>query len=317
MEEWIFYLPQQEFGKSGGNAPVTESLLLLKCNARVGTTVLPAASLGSFMEAGMRMFILLLPALALLLGGCGNSTVPTEHDHKYLGSQCNVLTGALCNPAQLPMYSGEVFSPSWLFHAKADQITYDRTPHYDDDTQVSLSTTLYDQSIKNAKSFGLSPIVPYKGITFSGSLQYQHVASTMRSQESLNYYAEIARSYIVYTVYMSDVGRVNLSHSFASAVRGLPTHPMSEDDFTQWFMFFATYGTHYVKSVAFGGQMQLSVFLKSDVRNDESVNKTSWNFNLDAIRGSRAESDPRPPPGSFLETGMQKRHRTARACCWV
>ena len=68
-----------------------------------------------------------------------------------------------------------------------------------------------------------------------------------------------------------------------SKVKKLPEKPRSEEDFTQWFLFFETYGTHYVKSVAYGGEMRLSVFFKSDVEKDENVKKSNWEFYLRAL----------------------------------
>ena len=224
-----------------------------------------------------------LPLLVIFLKGCGQAPSPDPNKVvKYLGAKCNVLTGDSCNPVQLPLYSGEDYNPVELFHVTSEQVTTDHVEHLDEETQVSFSQRVSQISTRNAWDFGLSGFLPRFPL-FSAGVKYQHLVQRMTARSSSNYYAEMSNRYTVYTEHLSEDARKQLAESFQNSVKKLPEKPHSDEDFTQWFLFFETYGTHYVKSVAFGGEMRLSVFFKSEVEKDEEVKKSNWEFNLKAL----------------------------------
>ncbi|CAK9061516.1 Retrovirus-related Pol polyprotein from transposon TNT 1-94 [Durusdinium trenchii] len=225
----------------------------------------------------------LVLSFVIFLQGCNHPSKPESTVAKYIGAQCNVLTGDSCNPVQLPLYAGEDYNPLGLFNVTDEEVKTDYIEHRDEGTRVTFSQSVSDISTRDAWDFGLSGPLPQLGRIFSAGAKYRSLAQQMSAHSSSNYYAESSSRYIVYTKHLSQDAGARLAESFRNAVKKLPEKPRSEEDFTQWFLFFETYGTHYVKSVAYGGEMRLSVFFKSDVEKDENVKKSNWEFYLRAL----------------------------------
>lgn len=228
--------------------------------------------------------------LCLVLKGCGkqNPSPNTEPALEYLGGRCNTVTGDSCNPAQLPLFSGESYNPSRLFEASRDQIIYDHNEHFDQDTHVSLVQSVSEVSSRNTGDFGLSGSLPFENSAFSGSTEYQTLAQKMDVYNSVNFYASIQRRYTTYSVSLSKGAKAKLIADFHDAVSSLPPAPQSDEEYDKWFDFFQKFGTHYVKEVSFGGVMRLAVFLRSTVEQTEEVKERNWDFDLEAIFNQHA-----------------------------
>ena len=228
--------------------------------------------------------------LCLVLKGCGkqNPSPNTEPALEYLGGRCNTVTGDSCNPAQLPLFSGESYNPSRLFEASRDQIIYDHNEHFDQDTHVSLVQSVSEVSSRNTGDFGLSGSLPFENSAFSGSTEYQTLAQKMDVCSSVNFYASIQRRYTTYSVSLSKGAKAKLIADFHDAVSSLPPAPQSDEEYDKWFDFFQKFGTHYVKEVSFGGVMRLTVFLRSTVEQTEEVKERNWDFDLEAIFNQHA-----------------------------
>lgn len=218
-----------------------------------------------------------LPLVALYLQGCHTpESVPVA----IIGARCNSLTGEACNPWQLPLCSGEVFIPSYLFQAGPQEVAYDHVERHDQEVHVSMSERVFDISQQNALDFGIGFSVPVPWGAFSLSAKYRSLVQQMHQETSMNYYAEISERYILYTVHLSKTPEVK---EVRAMVGKLPREPKDDQDFAKWFAFFETYGTHYVKSVAYGGEMRLTLFVEAQVEKDEKVKKANWGFNLRAL----------------------------------
>lgn len=117
-----------------------------------------------------------LPLVALYLQGCHTpESVPVA----IIGARCNSLTGEACNPWQLPLYSGEVFIPSYLFQAGPQEVAYDHVERHDQEVHVSMSERVSDISQQNALDFGIGFSVPVPWGAFSLSAKYRSLVQQM------------------------------------------------------------------------------------------------------------------------------------------
>ena len=212
--------------------------------------------------------------LCLVLKGCGkqNPSPNTEPTLEYLGAKCNAVTGDSCNPAQLPLFSGESYNPSRLFEASKDQIIYDHNEHFDQDTHVSLVQSVSEVSSRNTGDFGLSGSLPFENSAFSGSTEYQTLAQKMDVYNSVNFYASIQRRYTTYSVSLSKGAKAKLTADF-HVVSSLPPAPQSDEETVEqteevkqrnWdFDLEAIFNQHAGLNVSFGGdrtEQQLDSF---------------------------------------------------------
>ncbi len=210
----------------------------------------------------------------LVLKGCGkqNPSPNTEPTLEYLGAKCNAVTGDSCNPAQLPLFSGESYNPSRLFEASKDQIIYDHNEHFDQDTHVSLVQSVSEVSSRNTGDFGLSGSLPFENSAFSGSTEYQTLAQKMDVYNSVNFYASIQRRYTTYSVSLSKGAKAKLTADF-HVVSSLPPAPQSDEETVEqteevkqrnWdFDLEAIFNQHAGLNVSFGGdrtEQQLDSF---------------------------------------------------------
>jgi hypothetical protein len=128
--------------------------------------------------------------------------------------------------------------------------------------------------------FGVA--VPNKGVLFSDSSQHKSLVKDMHADGKTKFYGEVSRSRIAFTVTLNQPVELELNPKFASAIEALPAHVTTPDDENQWIKFYEKYGTHYVKTVVFGGTKRLTTFIDSDVQKDGSLNEGDWSSALQA-----------------------------------
>eukprot|EP00462_Mataza_sp_D1_P022698 CAMPEP_0175131156 /NCGR_PEP_ID=MMETSP0087-20121206/6386_1 /TAXON_ID=136419 /ORGANISM="Unknown Unknown, Strain D1" /LENGTH=699 /DNA_ID=CAMNT_0016413415 /DNA_START=118 /DNA_END=2217 /DNA_ORIENTATION=+ len=199
---------------------------------------------------------------------------------EYLGARCDSLVAVGCNPYQLPVYNGQVFAPKRVFVQYDRAVYIDPTQHRSETTSVDLSETAGSNTESVVNGFGISGSVPYQGATFSLGVSHQSLVESMSSYSSLNYYGEMHRQYTTFGAAFTDTPP--LTPEFKAAVNVLPANCTSPSDQQAWFSFFSVWGTHYIKSMNFGGVMKLSIFVHSSVSQDAKIQKSDWNFNLGA-----------------------------------
>ena len=200
---------------------------------------------------------------------------------KYLGAMCDGLTSKGCNPFQLPLYDAtESFVPSLLVSVDKSSIFLDTTQSTSIANNVKLSQSASAVSSSDASGFGIGASGTFDHILFSLGLSHQELVNKMHTSTSVNFYSEISRKYTVFTTSID--GTVPLKPSVAADVAALPAAASTPEDQQKWFSFFSKYGTHYVKSVSFGGEMKMYTFVESAVTKDAKVSSNDWNFNLGA-----------------------------------
>ena len=178
-----------------------------------------------------------------------------EQAQKYLGSRCDSATAAGCNPLQLPLFDSSSFVPHRLAAVAPSSVFVDGTEKVTKDNMVDIDESASSVASTASKGFGISAAVPFRGIMFSLGLQFQDLAAHMHTDNSLNYYSEVSRTYTVFTASLNNT--ITLLPEVTQAVAALPASCASPSDEQKWFAFFAKYGTHYVKSVSFGGIMKM------------------------------------------------------------
>ena len=160
----------------------------------------------------------LVLSFVIFLQGCNHPSKPESTVAKYIGAQCNVLTGDSCNPVQLPLYAGEDYNPLGLFNVTDEEVKTDYIEHRDEGTRVTFSQSVSDISTRDAWDFGLSGPLPQLGRIFSAGAKYRSLAQQMSAHSSSNYYAESSSRYIVYTKHLSQDAGARLAESFRNAV---------------------------------------------------------------------------------------------------
>jgi hypothetical protein len=72
-------------------------------------------------------------------------------------------------------------------------------------------------------------------------------------------------------------------------VEALPSTASSDDAKEKWFEFFQNYGTHYAKSIDFGGIMRMTTFISESSITDSNLASKSWQWALTAKYEQMAE----------------------------
>tara|TARA_B110001452_G_scaffold73772_1_gene59746 strand:+ start:307 stop:1365 length:1059 start_codon:yes stop_codon:yes gene_type:complete len=206
---------------------------------------------------------------------------------RYLSGACGSLTGVGCNSYQQPLFNGQSFIPDLVLQATKSDVIVDPTQHRQSDCVARLDQAASLTASSTSKSFGISGSVPNQGTAFSASAQAQSVAQNMDTYSTMNYYGEISRSYVVFSAKLADPATLPRAADFAAEAATLPSQN-STNFLPRWFDFFTKWGTHYVTKVEFGGVMRMTTFLSSTVREDTSVQKANWNFNLGAAFDNEA-----------------------------
>eukprot|EP00750_Incisomonas_marina_P005822 INCI14148.1.p1 GENE.INCI14148.1~~INCI14148.1.p1 ORF type:complete len:580 (-),score=55.90 INCI14148.1:258-1997(-) len=196
----------------------------------------------------------------------------------YLGSSCDAITSSGCNLFQLPMYSGASFVPSKLAGVTKAQVWIEPTQRIQQDSSVSKEDTISRVSSTHASDFGIDISVPLQEITFSAGVQHQDLVSNMHSSTDKIWYAEVSREFTVFTATINDT--VGLAEAVMADAKLLPDSCNTTTDEDQWMAFFSKYGTHYVRSVTFGGKMQMYTFVQNSVTADTGVSSSEWDVNL-------------------------------------
>ena len=80
-----------------------------------------------------------------------------EHGLRYIGAQCNTISGAGCNPAQLPMATAipSAFATSLLLQLNASDLAVDVTSYTESESSVRVDKTASSASQDSSDSFGI------------------------------------------------------------------------------------------------------------------------------------------------------------------
>ena len=249
-----------------------------------------------------RMALLALGACALgggILMFSSNTGLPDANPFKdqsqtYLGSYCNAIDGSGCNPTQLPMYTNAPYIPNVMLKTTGADIAIDQHERISEITSVSYVRQVSEQMGAVAHSFGLqgAGIIPTKGgatLAFSSHLGHSELTKDMYLSDTRSFYAKMSRTYTVFTAELRSqhVGTSSLPFkyqpSFEHDVRQLPDGAPNGTALKKWYCFFDTWGTHYVKSVTFGGELVLRTFIDERATKDDRTQDSSWKFNLDLM----------------------------------
>lgn len=88
-----------------------------------------------------------------------HTTVSAEIEHglRYIGAQCNSISGAGCNPSQLPMAAviSSVFNPSLLLRVNAPDVTADLDSYTESESGAQVDKTASLASQASSDSFGI------------------------------------------------------------------------------------------------------------------------------------------------------------------
>jgi len=198
-----------------------------------------------------------------------------EIARNYLGGACNAATGKDCNPTQLPAdgWSAPYATPSRLVTFDPKQVTILPGSGYTGTASATIYQSTSSWSNRVSGSFGLSGSGTYKGATFSGSLAMSDVAESMFGGKSRHYFAESRSDY---SVFFADFRPKAVEEAALAAINALPAFDKSNEGVrNQYFDFFSQFGTHYVRSVEFGGLFRQTATIDvvgADERNfDESI----------------------------------------------
>jgi hypothetical protein len=201
---------------------------------------------------------------------------------KYLGATCDAVTANGCNAFQLPMYSGTSFVPSLVAKVTSDKVFIDTTQSRSQDTSVEYETSVSSVTKSDTTGFDIGGGLPVPQLSalFSLGVQHSQLVSTMHEKDTTNYYSEISRQYTVFTASLND--SVTLLDTVQQAAMALPDACNTPSEEELWLAFFTKFGTHYVKSVTFGGTMKMYTFLQSSVEKDARIKQSDWNMNFAA-----------------------------------
>jgi len=215
-----------------------------------------------------------------------------------LGSYCNSLDGSGCTPHQLPMYVDQHYIPTLMLETTDANVQLDLHEITSEVTSVNYEHTASTYMDTVSRSFGIGGSGFLRGIAFSLGLGHSELIQNMGMSDKRSYYAEMSREYKVFSAELRSTGDgsngtlpYKLRPAFAHAVRKLPDTPAvirAADSLQLWFCFFDQWGTHYVKSVDFGGVLRLRTFIDVQASQDEQTKHSNWNVNLDATFREKA-----------------------------
>eukprot|EP01043_Picozoa_sp_COSAG02_P066294 COSAG02_NODE_10269_length_1982_cov_1.808816_1_plen_205_part_10 len=118
--------------------------------------------------------------------------------------------------------------------------------------------------------------VPFAGLVFSGSAQHKSLVENMDTAIELNYYSEVSMSRVTFTITLNEPSQVELDPNFASAIDSLPATADSISNMYKWFDFYGKYGTHYVRTILFGGNKRLTTFIHDSIEQDSDIKQSDW-----------------------------------------
>eukprot|EP01012_Entosiphon_sulcatum_P011815 TRINITY_DN17311_c0_g1_i1.p1 TRINITY_DN17311_c0_g1~~TRINITY_DN17311_c0_g1_i1.p1 ORF type:complete len:511 (-),score=68.87 TRINITY_DN17311_c0_g1_i1:13-1545(-) len=219
----------------------------------------------------MRLLLLCLWLGAPLL--LATPVDPTVLALRYLGSSCNTVTANGCNPYQLPPFIQQPFVPSLLIKATQQDVFIDPTQRIDAETTVSISKTVAQEQSRVVQGFNLQ--LPLPQAAFSLGIAHQSLVSTMSYQSTTNFFSQSYRSYVTFSAALTNP-TPTLTPGFAAAVQDLPNNATSLEALQLWFNFFARFGTHYVRTITYGGTVRTEVYLSASVEQDSTVQESDW-----------------------------------------
>jgi hypothetical protein len=216
----------------------------------------------------------------------------------YLLSSCDTFTGNGCVPWQLPMYGSDDGATNWQ-PSQPYTTSFDLDLIHIDPEPVAVShviskTSRTSQEVMNehSSSFGLdaSVDVPTEAgtLTFSGSFSYQSLTRRTHTSSSVYGYYDGYRKLQVYVArFHPPPGGVPLNPDFLDAVVSLPSIPQRggdkpTPDELKWIQFFSRWGTHYTKTVAFGGIMKMYSIVSGDAWSNSKYDSSGWKASFDA-----------------------------------
>jgi hypothetical protein len=154
----------------------------------------------------------------------------------------------------------------------------------------SVSSSIFEStaelSTSATSSFGLDGQTESSsfGWEFSGNTAYQQVAESMMTTASMNYFgvASVKLSLFTSTINPSTM---TSSAAFKTAQQSLPT-AVNSDTIGQFINFFNQFGTHFVKSVEFGGSMLVSTMIQSSAVTSAKMTSADLNSGMSATFAS-------------------------------
>ena len=193
--------------------------------------------------------------------------LPASPGSEYLGTMCNGLTADGCNPSQLPGQKSAYVPSKQLLSARSthrsDPIRVMPGSGLDEELVTEMNSQISATSQSTAKSFGVSALVPYSGVMFSGGAAVQDLFQTVFKHSTSSYYAHAYITFSHSELYYDPESQLEGSAALSAAVSSLPTSLTPASNLAAYFDFFSSYGTHYVKRITMGGLMRLSATLDS------------------------------------------------------
>ena len=169
----------------------------------------------------------------------------------------------------------------------------------------SVYTEMREVSKDNANSFGIGASTPDD--LFGGSIGYSSVFNSMFSRGNRNFYGHTSIDYSLWVASVEANPKAN--SEMAAAIEALPTlhdKETSNDDLNKYFAFFATYGTHYVKTIEYGGKMSIIVEISSQSTESKSMTQQELSLNLQATLQETIKLNASYTPVDTNSTSMQR-----------
>ena len=217
-----------------------------------------------------------------------------DQSRAYLGSHCNAIDGSGCNPTQLPMYTNARYIPTVMLKTTDVDVAIDAHERISEITSVKYNRHVSEHMGVVARSFGLNGggLMPTDGgvLAFSTHFGHSELIKHMGLSDMRAFYAKMSRTYTVFSAELrpqrAGNGSVPFKYqpSFDHDVRQLPDGaPTDVAALEKWQCFFDKWGTHYVKSVTFGGELAMRTFIDKRATADTKTKDSNWNFNLDMM----------------------------------
>eukprot|EP01012_Entosiphon_sulcatum_P022475 TRINITY_DN27432_c0_g1_i1.p1 TRINITY_DN27432_c0_g1~~TRINITY_DN27432_c0_g1_i1.p1 ORF type:complete len:499 (-),score=61.74 TRINITY_DN27432_c0_g1_i1:274-1734(-) len=241
-------------------------------SASPATPLLPVVRSNPFKKLAFRACLAFLFCAACTVGIVGwlrpewlspspSRPPPPPQDHMYMGQPCDILAGTNCNPYQIPGATSSWSPTVALVQGKVVRTNLSRLVQ---SYGGGFAEQISQMSATVASSFGIG----LDAKAFSASFDLRNVFKSSFDSKRTTFQF---RNFVQYDLFSLRFDSLQATDDLQQVWPGLPTDPTT--DLTPWFDFYGRVGTHFTETVTFGGKLQQSGAVQTEITQDSSFSQ--------------------------------------------